>query len=118
MTSPGPHAFLFVTSIGYRFTQEEEQSFDLFVRQFGKNILRYAFVLFTQKDVLDYHNMNLEDHIKNSPKALMSFIEKFGGRVVAFDNTLKGEKLDTQVQELLHEIMINLEKNGGECYKY
>lgn len=116
MTSPGPHAFIFVISITDRFTQEDERLFDFFVHQFGENILRYVFVLFTRKDELDRNKIDLKDHIKTYPQALISFIEKTGGRVVAFDNTLTGKKLDRQVQDLLNKIMTNLEKNEGKCY--
>lgn len=115
MTYPGPHAFLFVVNIAMRFTQEEERSLDFFVRQFGKNILRYVFVLFTRKDELDRHQMNLKDFLNCSP-ALISLIEKCGGRAIAFDNTLEGVELDTQVKDLLKEILTNLERNGGECF--
>lgn len=77
MTYPGPHAFLFVINCTKRFTQEEELSFDFFVRQFGKNILRYVFVLFTRKDELDRHNIDLNDFLNNfSTQALRSLIKK------------------------------------------
>ena len=116
MTSPGPHAFLFVISIVNRFTQEEERSFDFFVQQFGENILRYVFVLFTHKDQLDRHEITFFDYLKDSSPQLISLIQKCGGRAIAFDNTLKGVELDTQVKYLLKEIQTNLEKNGGECF--
>lgn len=117
MSYPGPHAFLFVINIAMRFTQETERSFDFFVRQFGKNILRYVFVLFTRKDELDRHNIDLNDHLNNfSPQALRSLIKKCGDRVIAFDNNREGVESDTQVQDLLKKIQTNLERNGGECY--
>lgn len=116
MTYPGPHAFLFVINIAVRFTEEEERSFDFFVRQFGKDILRYVFVLFTRKDELDRNQTNLNDFLKCFPPALILLIQKCGGRAIAFDNTLKGEELDTQVKYLLKEIQTNLERNGGECF--
>lgn len=116
ITSPGPHAFILVLSIANRFTEEEQRTVDHFVQQFGENIFQYFFVLFTRKDDLDRHKITLKEHIKNSPPKLISFIEKCGGRAIAFDNTLQGAKLDLQVQELLAEINKNLENNGGECY--
>ena len=116
ITSPGPHAFILVLSIANRFTEEEDRTVDHFVKQFGENIFRYFFVLFTRKDDLDRHKLTLKEHIKNSPPKLISYIQKCGGRAMAFDNTLEGEKLDAQIQELLTEINKNLESNGGECY--
>ncbi|XP_078331758.1 uncharacterized protein LOC111101372 [Crassostrea virginica] len=116
ITSPGPHAFILVISIANRFTEEEEKTVDHFVRQFGENIFQYFFVLFTRKDELDRHKCHLKDHIENSPPKLISFIKKCGGRAFAFDNTLEGVELDTQVKSFLQEIQTNLESNGGECY--
>ena len=116
ITSPGPHAFIFVINAAIGFTEEDQRSIDLFVRQFGEHFFQYVFVLFTLKDELDGHNINLETRIKYSPPKLKSFIEKCGGRAIAFDNTLEGVKLDTQVEDLLKEIKINLERNGSECY--
>ncbi|XP_078331754.1 uncharacterized protein LOC111103088 [Crassostrea virginica] len=116
ITSPGPHAFILVISIANRFTEEEERTVDHFVRQFGENIFQYFFVLFTRKDELDRHKCHLKEHIENSPPKLISFIKKCGGRAFAFDNTLEGAELDTQVKSFLQEIQTNLERNGGECY--
>lgn len=65
---------------------------------------------------MEKHQINLRDHIKNSPPKLVSFIEKCGGRALAFNNTIKGKKLDEQVIQLLKEIYGNLDVNGGECY--
>lgn len=117
LTSPGPHAVILVMNITARFTEEDRQAFDFFVRQFGKNIFRYVFVLFTHKDELDRKKIDIKDYLKNSPPALISLIEKCGGRTIAFDNTLEGVELDKQVQNLLEEITRNLERNGGECFR-
>lgn len=116
ITSPGPHAFILVISIANRFTEEEQRTVEHFVRQFGDKIYKYFFVLFTRKDEMDKHHINLRDHIRNSPPKLVSFIEKCGGRALAFNNTIKGQRLDEQVILLLREIYANLEVNGGECY--
>ena len=100
-----------------RFTEEDERTIDLFVRQLGNKFFQYVFVLFTRKDELDRQNIDLKYHLTNhSPPALISFIEKCGGRAIAFDNTLRGVELDIQVQDLLKEITTNLERNGGEYY--
>lgn len=116
VTSPGPHAFVLVISVS-RFTKEEDQSVKHFVRAFGKDIFKYFIVLFTRKDDLDHDKILLVEHIKNSPPALINFIEKCGGRVIAFDNRLKGRDRDKQVIDLLSEIENNVKENAGECYK-
>lgn len=116
LSSPGPYAFILVLAIT-RFTDEEQKSVQHFVDAFGENIFKYFIVLFTKKDDLDEEGKCLLDHIKSVPPSLQIFIEKCGGRVIAFNNRLKGEEKDVQVKELLTMIYANVENNKGECYK-
>nr|XP_022291053.1 GTPase IMAP family member 4-like [Crassostrea virginica] len=116
ITSPGPHAFIMVISIANRFTEEEQRTVDHFVRHFGENIYKYFFVLFTRQDELERHNINLHDHIRDSPPNLRLFIKRCGGKVFAIDNTLAGNRQDQQVGKLLSEIFRNLEQNGYDYY--
>lgn len=74
ISSPGPHAFILVVEIA-RFTMEDQHSLQHFVDCFGENIFKYLIVLFTRKDDLDHEERSLEDHIKNVPQNLKSFIE-------------------------------------------
>lgn len=116
ISSPGPHAFILVLAIA-RFTNEEQQSVQHFVDSFGEKIFKYFIILFTKKDDLDYEKKSLTDHINTVPRGLKEFIEKCGGRTIAFNNRLTGEGGDRQVKELLSMIVENVEKNNGECYK-
>ena len=119
ISSPGPHAFVFVLNAGARYTEEERRSVDHFVNQFGENIFQYFVVLFTRKDDLDEHEVTLLDYIEHCPADLRLFIKKCGGRVFAFNNREKDiEKKDKQVKELLDGILQNVEKNGGTCYTH
>lgn len=115
ITSPGPHAFILILSIS-RFTTEEQNSIEHFVEHFGENIYKYVIILFTRKDDLDEEDKTLMSHIQSSPPELRKIIQKCGGRVIAFNNRLKGEKQDEQVRELLDTILKNVDRNGGECY--
>lgn len=117
MSSPGPHAFIMVLSVGSDFTDEEKQVIDNFKKQFGESIYSYFIVLFTRRDDLDRENQSLDEYIKSSPPRLVKFIEKCGARVVAFDNTLNGKASDDQVQDLLELICKNIQNNGDECYR-
>lgn len=116
ITSPGPHAFILVLNVVSRYTKEEQQSVEHFVRYFGENIHNYFIVLFTRKDELEAHNIKLMDHIKSSPASLRKFIQKCGGRVCAFNNRLSDKAQEEQVQELLKEISKTVKKAGGQCY--
>lgn len=115
ITSPGPHAFILVLNVS-RFTQEEQNTIDHFIKHFGENIYKYAIVLFTRKDDLDEEGKNIFDHLKTSPAQLQMLVKKCGGRVIAFNNRLKEDKQDAQAKQLLDEILKNVKQNGGKCY--
>lgn len=115
ITSPGPHAFILVLSVS-RFTEEEQKSIEHFVKYFGENMYNYVIVLFTRKEDLDEDNKTIFDHIQKSPPQLRMLIQKCGGRVIAFNNKLKGEKQATQAKQLLDIILTNVEKNGDRYY--
>lgn len=115
ITSPGPHAFILVLNIA-RYTEEEHKSVQHFVDSFGKEIFQYFVILFTRKDDLDEEGRDLYDHIKSVPPTLQSLIVKCGGRVIAFNNRLKGNEGDEQVRELLSMILRNVERNNSKCY--
>lgn len=87
-----------------------------FVDSFGKEIFQYFVILFTRKDDLDEEGRDLYDHIKSVPPTLQSLIVKCGGRVIAFNNRLKGNEGDEQVRELLSMILRNVERNNSKCY--
>lgn len=116
ISSPGPHAFIFVLAIG-RHTAEEQNSVQHFVDCFGEHIFKYFIVLFTMRDALDKEKISLDDYIKKVPPKLKEFIEKCGRRYIAFNNNLDDEKGEQQVLELFSMISDNVEKNNGEYYK-
>lgn len=116
IASPGPHAFIFVISIA-RFTNEEQKSVQHFVDSFGVNIFRYFIILFTRKDDLDVEKRTLKDHIESAPPNFRAFIANCGGRVIAFNNRLQGEKRDEQVRSLLTMIYKNVANNEGMYYQ-
>lgn len=115
LTSPGPHAFILVLC-PTRYTKEEEQSVEHFVKYFGERVYQYLIVLFTKKDDLEYEGRHLTDYINTAPDQLKMLIKNCGGRVIAFNNRLSGEKQNDQVQELLEIISKNLHDNHGKCY--
>lgn len=116
ITSPGPHAFILVLSLSSRFTDEEQKTVDHFVKWFGDTVYQYFIVLFTRKDELDKNKKSLKQHLTHSPATLQTFIDKCGGRALAFNNELTGKQSDSQVQELVDMIEHNVKINGGNCY--
>lgn len=115
ISSPGPHAFILVLSLT-RYTEEEKQAVKHFANFFGEDIYKYLIILFTRKDDLDYEQKSLCDHIKTVPHDLQMFIKECGGRIIAFNNKLKGDEQDGQVVELLSMILDNIKANNGDYY--
>lgn len=116
ITSPGPHAFIIVLSLLVRFTKEEQDTVDHFVKHFGESVYQYLIVLFTRKDDLDDPDSSFKDHLTYVAKPLRLFIEKCGGRAIAFNNKLTGSQSEPQVKELLELIEQNVSRNGGKFY--
>ena len=116
ISSPGPHAFILVLNLAARFTEEEERSVQHFITYFGEHAYKYFIVLFTRKDELDDHDMTLHDHIKKCPPRQQNFVQKCGGRTIAFNNKLKGKDQNEQVQELLNMVLQNVQAKGGQWY--
>ena len=110
MTTPGPHAFIFVVSIN-RFTKEEFETVNLFFRQFGANAEGYTIVLFTRVD--DLGTMRLDEYLKKAPDDLREVLEKCGNRVIGFDNK---NQPTGQVDRLLKMIKELKDTNGGKNY--
>nr|XP_022307700.1 GTPase IMAP family member 4-like [Crassostrea virginica] len=115
ISAPGPHVFIFVLS-SLRFTQEEQQFVENFIEQFGEQVYEYSIVLFTKGDDLEDENKSLIDLLKQAPENLQNFIKKCGGRTLVFNNNLKGEENDKQVQCLLNFVSENVRKNDGKYY--
>ena len=116
LTSPGPHAFVFVLSAATKFTDIEIFSIEHFVKYFGESIYDFVIVLVTWKDELEKYNVTLQEYIKSSPSTLQNFIQRCGGRVCALNNTLTGEAQNQQVEELIMAISKNVITNENKCY--
>lgn len=115
ITSPGPHAFIMVVSIG-RFTAEEKETVNLFIRYFGKDIMRYMIVLFTRRDEIERSNQSLMEYVDNVPDFLKSILNQCENRVIAFDNYATRIKKNEQVKQLLDLINKMVRKNGNSYY--
>ncbi|XP_076080048.1 GTPase IMAP family member 9-like [Mytilus galloprovincialis] len=115
ITSPGPHAFIMVVSVG-RFTEEEEETVNLFIRYFGKDIMRYMIVLFTRRDDIERSNQSLMEYVDNVPNSLKFILNQCAYRVIAFDNYAARNKKNEQVKELLDLINKTVRKNGNSYY--
>lgn len=115
LTFPGPHVFIVVLGIS-RFTEEDQNSLEYLVHLFGENIYKHIIILFTRKDDLDCEGVSLNDYLKTAPVGLQSFINKCGGRTIAFNNCENAATKNSQVKDLLTMIRKNKENNDGKLY--
>ncbi len=81
LSSPGPHVFVIVLSVG-RFTKEETDSVDLIKKIFGPKAAQFSIVLFTRGD--DLQDESIEDYMKRSKSAeLKKLIRDCGNRFLS-----------------------------------
>ncbi|KAL0199107.1 hypothetical protein M9458_007647, partial [Cirrhinus mrigala] len=110
LSSPGPHAFLIVFSVG-RFTQQEEEIPQQIEVMFGEEVLKYSIILFTHGDLLE--GKTIENEIKKNSR-LRHLVQWCGDRFQVFNNEDQNNR--EQVNDLLQKIDTMIEQNGGGHY--
>lgn len=115
ISAPGPHAFILVVSAG-RFTQEEEETVQLFIKHFGDGIMKYMIVLLTRRDDLERSNMSIREYVRQVPTALKQILNNCGSRVIAFNNHAAKVEKEMQVEELLCLIRQMVRRNGRSYF--
>ncbi len=112
LSSPGPHVFVIVLSLG-RFTKEEAETVDLIKQIFGHEAAQFSIVLFTRRDELG--DRSIEDYVSESKSAeLKKLIRDCGNRFLGFNNREKQDK--NQVIQLLNMIEEVKDTNEGQYF--
>ncbi|KAK1791167.1 hypothetical protein P4O66_002194 [Electrophorus voltai] len=109
LSAPGPHAFLLVVQPG-RFTQEDRQAVEIFLKIFGEGARNYSVVLFTHGDKLG--KKNIQEFVSECPD-LVGVLKQINNQHHVFNNESKEA---TQVDELLKKISLMVARNGGRWY--
>ncbi|XP_039507719.1 GTPase IMAP family member 8-like, partial [Pimephales promelas] len=111
-SSPGPHVFVIVLSVG-RFIQVEADTVDMIKKIFGLKSAQFSIVLFTRGD--DLENESIEDYVtRGNNQELKKLIRDCGNRFLAFNNREKQDK--TQVIQLLNMIEEVRNTNEGRYF--
>ncbi|KAL3853383.1 hypothetical protein ACJMK2_016929 [Sinanodonta woodiana] len=120
LSSPGPHAFLFITKVD-RFTPEEKNTIDLCEELFGKEFYKHLVVVFTHKNKLDKDGKTLNQFIDESPSALQDVLRRNEHVCMAIDNESSPDEKEEQMKKLFSLITNVVEKNKGNhftCTRY
>ncbi|CAC5361188.1 GTPase IMAP family member 4,GTPase IMAP family member 7 [Mytilus coruscus] len=116
ITSPGPHAIIFVVPLLGRFTQEEEATALHFINVFGKKLMDYMVIIFSHGDSIS-KDESIEERVANSPESLQNLVKKCENRFVVFNNKLTSkDKRKKQLNKLMEIIEKMIEKNGQPFY--
>ncbi|XP_048236813.1 GTPase IMAP family member 4-like [Haliotis rufescens] len=115
MSSPGIHAILFIVKIG-RFTEEDINTLERFLRCFGEESKRFVIVVFTGKDDLDADNDTLENHVADCPVTLKKFLFDVNHRCISVNNRGTDAEKEKFTRDLIVMIQSMVNGNGGKCY--
>ncbi|XP_015168410.1 protein AIG1-like [Solanum tuberosum] len=118
LAKDGLHAVLLVLSVRTRFSREHQAAIESFQHFFGNKISDYMIVVFTGGDDLEDQDVTLDAYLgTDCPEPLQEVLAICQNRVVLFDNRTKDPiKKADQLKELLFQVNLVVEKNGGTPY--
>ncbi|XP_056608545.1 GTPase IMAP family member 8-like isoform X2 [Triplophysa dalaica] len=112
LSSPGPHVFIIVLSVG-RFTKEESDTIDLIKMFFGPKVAQFSIVLFTRGD--DLKGQSIEDYVKKcNNKDHKKLLRDCGNRFLTFNNNETQDR--SQVTRLINMIREMKTTNHGRYF--
>lgn len=116
ITSPGPHAIIYVVPLIGRFTHEEEATALHFINIFGEKLMDFVVIIFTYGDSVP-KEVSIEERVAGAPKPLQDLVEKCGNRYVVFNNNLTSkDKRKKQLKTLMEVIEKMIENNDKSFY--
>ncbi|XP_049357001.1 immune-associated nucleotide-binding protein 9-like [Solanum verrucosum] len=116
LAKDGIHAVLLVLSVRTRFSREEHTSVQYLLNLIESKISDYMIVVFTGGDELE-DDETLDDYLGCFPEPLKEALKQCGNRQVLFDNkTHDPLKKADQLRNLLLDVNLVVEKNGGKPY--
>ncbi|CAI5690897.1 unnamed protein product [Oreochromis niloticus] len=110
--APGPHVFLVVICVRYRFTDEQRETVRILQQMFGVHLAAYTMALFTCGDDLEHGGVTIEQFMRDN-STLQDFIDQCGKRYHVFNNR---DNSPSQVRELLEKINTMVQGNERSCY--
>lgn len=122
LSNQGVHVFLLVIEMG-RAVDVHKIALR-YQHLFGKEMFKYAIILFTNLDVWmdrfkDDHDGQVPDehkYIKSLPPDVKKLLKKCGSKYVLFDNKCKGGEMEKQLKNLVETITERVALNTDEAY--
>lgn len=109
LSTPGPHVFLLVLQPG-RFTKEDRDTVDIFLKIFGEDASKHAMILITHGE--KFEGRNIQEFVAGNPDLKILF-EKCQKRYHVLNNEAKNT---IQVDQLFEKIHKMISMNGERCY--
>lgn len=113
MTLPGPHVFLYTIKIG-RHSDEELNSFNIFLEIFGDDVSNHTILVFTWKDYLLEESINM--YFEKLPENFKKIVKKCNKRIVAINNFATDGESQKQWEELLTLINTTIMENSKHYF--
>lgn len=102
LSSPGPHAFLYVLKIGAKLTNEEAETLKKFVFLFGERLYNFLIIVFTHKGNIT--GKTIREYAKQAPPFFTNLLKLCDNRIIAIENLRNENDRTETVKHLLHMI--------------
>ena len=114
LLSPGPHAILLVYKTGERFTQENIETVQKYLKLFGQDVSNYMFLILSHWDQAPPEVVTPENYIRRGSEQLKDLEKMCKGGCYTIRN--KRKKKTKQVERIIEGIDCNLDKLKGKCF--
>uniref|UniRef100_A0A8W8LYJ6 AIG1-type G domain-containing protein n=1 Tax=Magallana gigas TaxID=29159 RepID=A0A8W8LYJ6_MAGGI len=129
MTSPGPHAFLIIMSVG-RITEQEKCTLKYMSEMFGdEDFLNHTILVITRKEDLDPEldsddedeDFDVSDQLKTfiqDSEDLTRIVKQCGDRCMAVSNSghVQSSKRRRDARKIIQSVYMLIDQNKGVCY--
>ncbi|XP_050396657.1 GTPase IMAP family member 9 [Patella vulgata] len=116
MSSPGPHAFLFVVNINNRFTQEEQETVNQLLGLFGEQVINHVVIVFTGKESLNFQKLTLAKYLEDAHEELSNLVQRCRSRCVTINNRAEDPERQADVNGIIDMVRRTISQNGETYY--
>ena len=115
MSSPGPHAYVFVFPTPHMHKCDVE-IFQKFIHVFGEEVLNHTILLFSKADDLDYFSLTKQAFILSAPAEWKAIMKACNYRCVWFQNRSAPLDKELMVRTFLETLEKTISQNLGRYF--